>query len=51
MDQDRFDSFCDHLIAEDRSRREVVGTYRMQFGRAAAENVGYYSEQEFSFAP
>lgn len=47
LDQDHFDLFCDHLIVEDRFRREVVGTYRMQSGGTAAENLGYYSEQEF----
>lgn len=51
LDQDQFDLFCDHLIVEDRSRREVVGTYRMQSGSTAARNLGYYSEQEFDFSP
>jgi putative hemolysin len=51
LDRDQFDLFCDHLIVEDRSRREVVGTYRMQSGRTAAEKLGYYSEQEFDFSP
>jgi putative hemolysin len=51
LDQDQFDLFCDHLIVEDRSRSEIVGTYRMQSGSTAARNVGYYSEQEFDFAP
>ncbi len=51
LDQDHFDLFCDHLIVEDRSRHEVVGTYRMQTGTTAAEQLGYYSEQEFDFSP
>lgn len=51
LDQDHFDLFCDHLIVEDRSRREVVGTYRMQSGVTAARQLGYYSEQEFDFSP
>jgi putative hemolysin len=51
MDQDQFDLFCDHLIVEDRSRRTVVGTYRMQSGNVAARKFGYYSEQEFDFSP
>ena len=51
LDQDRFDLFCDHLIVEDRSCGQVVGTYRMQSGVTAFENLGYYSEQEFDFAP
>ncbi len=51
LDRDQFDLFCDHLIVEDRSRREVVGTYRMQSGATAARKLGYYSEQEFDFSP
>jgi putative hemolysin len=51
LDRDQFDLFCDHLIVEDRSRREVVGTYRMQTGSTAAQKLGYYSEQEFDFFP
>lgn len=49
IDQDPFDYFCDHLIVED--GREVVGTYRMQPGLLAQQHLGYYSEQEFDFAP
>ena len=51
MDQDQFDLFCDHLIVEDRSRCEIVGTYRMQSGITAARHLGYYSAQEFDFLP
>ena len=51
MDQDQFDLFCDHLIVEDRSRNEIVGTYRMQSGVTAARHLGYYSAQEFDFLP
>ncbi len=51
MDQDHFDLFCDHLIVEDRTRREVVGTYRMQTGIMAARYLGYYSAQEFDLSP
>ncbi len=51
MDQDQFDLFCDHLIVEDRSRVEIVGTYRMQSGITAARHLGYYSAQEFDFLP
>lgn len=51
MDQDQFDLFCDHLIVEDRSRGEIVGTYRMQSGITAARHLGYYGAQEFDFLP
>jgi putative hemolysin len=55
LDTDDFDLFCEHLIVEDKMQenpaRRIVGTYRMQSGRTAARNLGYYSEQEFNFAP
>lgn len=51
LDTDEFDLFCEHLLVEDKESRKVVGTYRMQSGQTAAENLGYYSEREFSFAP
>ena len=51
IDTDHFDVFCEHLLVEDKSSGRVVGTYRMQSGTTAAKNLGYYSEQEFEFAP
>jgi putative hemolysin len=55
LDTDEFDLFCEHLLVEDKLEanpaRRVVGTYRMQSGETAARNLGYYSEQEFNFAP
>lgn len=55
LDADQFDLFCDHLLVEDKMQGDlasrVVGTYRMQSGTTAAHNLGYYSEQEFNFAP
>lgn len=51
LDSDRFDAVCDHLLVENAATGEVVGTYRLQTGSAAARNHGYYSEQEFGFAP
>jgi putative hemolysin len=55
LDSDHFDIFCEHLLVEDKLEtdpaRRVVGTYRMQSGATASENLGYYSEQEFNFAP
>jgi putative hemolysin len=51
LDTDGFDLFCEHLLVEDKSSRRIVGTYRMQSGETAARHLGYYSEQEFSFAP
>jgi putative hemolysin len=51
LDADHFDLFCEHLLVEEKSTHRIVGTYRMQSGATAARNLGYYSEQEFHFAP
>lgn len=51
LDADPFDAVCDHLIVESATDGSVVGTYRLQTGRMAAGNRGYYSEQEFDFGP
>ena len=51
MDRDRFDEVCDHLIIEEKSTGRIVGTYRLQMGDVAGRHYGYYSEQEFCFAP
>jgi putative hemolysin len=51
LDVDSFDAVCDHLIVEDVANGEIVGTYRLQTGNAAAANIGYYCEREFCFAP
>ena len=51
MDMDEFDSACEHLLVEDKLEKRIVGTYRMQSGVTAGRNRGYYSEQEFDFAP
>ena len=50
-DEDPFDAVCDHLLVEHRPSGEIVGTYRLQTGTTAAAQLGYYSEQEFDFAP
>jgi putative hemolysin len=51
LDVDRFDAVCDHLLVEHADSREVVGTYRLQTGANAGDKLGYYSAQEFDFAP
>ena len=40
-----------HLLVEHLPTGQIVGTYRLQTGAMAAGNRGYYSEQEFEFAP
>jgi len=49
VDEDPFDAICDHLLVEHLSSGQIVGTYRMQTGLKAAENLGYYCAQEFEF--
>lgn len=51
LDRDPFDAICDHLVVEEVLTKKVVGTYRLQTGRRAAANRGYYSAQEFDFTP
>lgn len=48
-DEDPFDAVCDHLIVEHLPSANIVGTYRLQTGRNAAANLGYYCAQEFEF--
>ena len=50
LDADPFDSVCDHLLVEHVPSGQMVGTYRLQTGAAAAQNLGYYCAQEFEFA-
>lgn len=55
LDTDKFDMVCEHLLVEDKLEtnptKRIVGTYRMQSGDNAKRHLGYYSEQEFNFAP
>jgi putative hemolysin len=50
LDEDPFDSVCDHLIVEHLPGGQIVGTYRLQTGRNAASHLGYYCANEFEFA-
>jgi putative hemolysin len=51
LDDDQFDSICDHLMVQDAATGKLVGTYRMQSGIRAKRNLGYYGEQLFDFGP
>lgn len=48
VDADRFDPFCEHLIVEDETIGEVVGTYRVLRPEQARRAGGLYIESEFS---
>jgi putative hemolysin len=58
-DADRYDKFCDHLIAIDhaattkkgRVRPKIVGAYRLLRDDMAARAGGYYSAGEYDIAP
>jgi putative hemolysin len=50
-DEDAYDAYCDHLLVQNEGTGEVIGTARLQTGQLAAAHLGYYSEQEFDFAP
>lgn len=49
LDVDTFDTVCDHLLVEHLPTQQIVGTYRLQLGANAAQNLGYYCAQEFQF--
>ena len=46
-DEDRFDAGCDHLLVEEVSTGELVGTYRLQTAAMAARHEGFHSAGEF----
>ncbi len=51
---DSFDSFCDHLLVFDRSKRgsdQVVGTYRLMRREQAARRGQFYTKDEYDIAP
>lgn len=50
FDADAYDSYCDHLIVEDRDARKIVGTYRLLRRSVAERNIGFYSENEFDLS-
>lgn len=47
LDEDPFDTVCDHLIVEYLPSANIVGTYRLQTGQNAAAHLGFYCAQEF----
>ena len=49
-DRDEFDNVCEHLMVQHKGTGQVVGTYRMQTGRNAQRNLGYYSGREFDLS-
>ncbi|WP_239634570.1 GNAT family N-acyltransferase [Paenibacillus sp. H1-7] len=50
LEQDPYDTYCDHLIVKDLDSDHVVGTYRLLPGERAISNIGFYSETEFDLS-
>ncbi|WCK54880.1 GNAT family N-acetyltransferase [Aneurinibacillus sp. Ricciae_BoGa-3] len=50
VEQDAYDTYCDHLIVTDLDSDKVVGTYRLLPGERAVQNIGFYSETEFDLS-
>jgi putative hemolysin len=50
-DVDRFDDYCEHLLARDNATGQVVGTYRVLTPTQAARAGGAYSDTEFDLSP
>ena len=50
LDEDEYDSYCDHIIVVDTAKDKVVGTYRLLPGSRAENGTGYYSENEFEMS-
>jgi putative hemolysin len=50
-DVDRFDDFCEHLLARDTATGQVIGTYRVLTPTQAVRAGGAYSDTEFDLSP
>lgn len=50
IEEDAFDPYCLHLVARDKRRDLVVGTYRLLTDEGAKKAGGYYSETEFDIS-
>jgi putative hemolysin len=50
-DVDKFDDFCEHLLALDNASGQVIGTYRVLTPTQAIRAGGAYSDTEFDLRP
>jgi putative hemolysin len=50
-DVDKFDDFCEHLLALDNASGQVIGTYRVLTPTQAVRAGGAYSDTEFDLRP
>jgi putative hemolysin len=44
---DAFDDQCQHIMVIEKNTAQVIGTYRYQTAKHAANGLGFYSDQEF----
>ena len=51
LEQDKFDSYFDHMLVRDDRTGAVVGVYRLLRGDQAARMGQFYSEDEYDLAP
>jgi L-ornithine Nalpha-acyltransferase len=50
-DFDKYDAFCDHLIAIDHAKnRRIIGSYRLLSRKAALAVGGFFSESEYDLS-
>lgn len=47
VETDIYDKLCDHLIVIDKTKKIVVGTYRLLLGSKVEPKIGFYSEKFF----
>lgn len=50
VDSDELDAHCEHLLVQQESTGEVVGTYRILPPRSAARRGGLYADREFDLS-
>jgi len=49
-DIDPYDQFCDHLAVIDRTKNQLIATYRLLPFEKAQANIGFYGETEFDLS-
>ena len=47
LDEDRFDSYCHHLLVKETATGRVIASTRLLLGEQARKAGGFYSESEF----
>ncbi len=50
-DVDKFDDYCEHLLARDIATERIIGTYRVLTPAQAVRAGGAYSDTEFDLSP